>query len=1074
MLGRRTARYPVPRGPATRVRVTDRRITNWLANRPRSERRPGDAGFVLLETLVSIGLISVVMAAFTTFFVSAVMSTNNQRATQTATRIANSAMESLRALPASDPVIGHDASSVLTQFAAAPPAVTPWLQGMEPATDPLAPTGSGATAVVPTSPVRQVINTIDYRVATYLGTCVIPNGTTRDASCGSGATTTGIGYLRAVVAVTWAAARCPSGGCAYLTSTLLSPVDDPLFNESQFPASAPVLADIAGQTSAVGDIVALVPTFTAAPTFRFAITTGSLPAGLVLDTATGVITGTPSEVTSSTPLVLTLSDGFGRATTARFSWTVVPALTTTPPPAQASFIGTALSLTLPAASGGVPGYTWSDPAASLPPGLVVSTVDNAAVITGTPTTRGVFAVRLTVTDSTTTRHATVDFTWTTDYPPMVPSNPGPQTSTVGGADSVTLSVTGGSGSFVWTSGAGLPAGLTVSSAGVVSGIPTTAGVTPVALLVTDTVTGTAQSVPFSWTVHAQPSVASPGNQSVTVGAAVSLQLTTTCPNAPCSYVINNGPATFGISAGGRVTGTVTGTAQTFGSVTIAVTDSAGVTVTSTSFAVTVNAAPGISSPGSQSLKPGEVVSLNVAGLTTGGTAPLTFAAADLPPWLALNTSTGLITGTAPGTAGTTSGTFLTVTDALGFWASTPTFSWTVGGVPPTAPQSVVVASGDSAVTPSWTAPTTGPVTSYTATLSPGGASCTTAGLSCVIAGLTNGVASSVTVTATNAYGAGPASPAVPAIPYPAAVMSAANGMTSWLDGSDPTALVAGSGCTGAAATAAIGCWRDKSGQPVANDFVQATAANQPTVGRWNNLAAVNFADTSDVLNSVTAAANYRTVFVAADVTNTATYINLFSQSGVDYNVRIGSGAVRSAPNGNDWSFDPAGTFNWANGSKLTNANGPIKIITTDQARSVKTFTASVSNALYGRGVVGQVGDVITFGKVLTTAERRAVEDYLARKWAVPITPQVPTSVEAVRSSENSATVSWEAPSFDGGTPVTGYTVTSAPDGKTCTTTTNLSCKVSDLTKKTTHTFTVTATNAVGIGPASALSNPVTP
>ena len=78
---------------------------------------------------------------------------------------------------------------------------------------------------------------------------------------------------------------------------------------------------------------------------------------------------------------------------------------------------------------------------------------------------------LTVTDSIA-QTSTVSFPWTIDYPPMVAGNPGSQTSTVGTADSVTLSVTGGSGSFAWTGDATLPAGLTVSSGGVVSGTPT--------------------------------------------------------------------------------------------------------------------------------------------------------------------------------------------------------------------------------------------------------------------------------------------------------------------------------------------------------------------------------------------------------------------------------------------------------------------------------------------------------------------------------------------------------------------------------------------------------------------------
>ncbi len=73
------------------------------------------------------------------------------------------------------------------------------------------------------------------------------------------------------------------------------------------------------------------------------------------------------------------------------------------------------------------------------------------------------------------------FTWTTDYPPMVAANPGPQKSTVDAADSVTLSVAGGSGSFAWTTGATLPAGLTLDRGGVLCGTPTTSGDTSVNL-----------------------------------------------------------------------------------------------------------------------------------------------------------------------------------------------------------------------------------------------------------------------------------------------------------------------------------------------------------------------------------------------------------------------------------------------------------------------------------------------------------------------------------------------------------------------------------------------------------------
>ena len=88
-------------------------------------------------------------------------------------------------------------------------------------------------------------------------------------------------------------------------------------------------------------------------------------------------------------------------------------------------------------------------------------------------------------------------------------------------------------------------------------------------------------------------------------------------------------------------------------------------------------------------------------------------------------------------------------------------------------------------------------------------------------------------------------------------------------------------------------------------------------------------------------------------------------------------------------------------------------------------------------------------------------------------PGAPTNASAV-AGDAQATVSWDAPASDGGSAITGYTVTSSPDGKTCTTTGATNCVVGGLTNGTPYTFTVTATNAVGTGPASGASAAVTP
>ena len=73
-----------------------------------------------------------------------------------------------------------------------------------------------------------------------------------------------------------------------------------------------------------------------------------------------------------------------------------------------------------------------------------------------------------------------------------------------------------------------------------------------------------------------------------------------------------------------------------------------------------------------------------------------------------------------------------------------------------------------------------------------------------------------------------------------------------------------------------------------------------------------------------------------------------------------------------------------------------------------------------------------------------------------------------------ATVSWTAPTSDGGCAITGYTATSSPGGLTASVNgSTTTAKVSGLTVGTTYTFGVTAANCAGTGPASAPSNAIT-
>jgi hypothetical protein len=84
-----------------------------------------------------------------------------------------------------------------------------------------------------------------------------------------------------------------------------------------------------------------------------------------------------------------------------------------------------------------------------------------------------------------------------------------------------------------------------------------------------------------------------------------------------------------------------------------------------------------------------------------------------------------------------------------------------------------------------------------------------------------------------------------------------------------------------------------------------------------------------------------------------------------------------------------------------------------------------------------------------------------------------TNVPSGRPFNNGrADVTFTAPTYTGGTPITGYTVTSSPGGFTGTGASS-PISVTGLQSGVAYTFTVTATNAIGTGPASAASNSIT-
>ncbi len=359
--------------------------------------------------------------------------------------------------------------------------------------------------------------------------------------------------------------------------------------------------------------------------------------------------------------------------------------------------------------------------------------------------------------------------------------------------------------------------------------------------------------------------------------------------------------------------------------------------------------------------------------------------------------------------------------------------------PPGPPLGVTAVAGNGSATVSWAAPANdggAAITGYTVTaVQDGTKTCTSSGLSCPVLGLTNGTAYTFTVTATNGS-SGPASApsnvVIPGtVPAPPTKVTAVPGPNSaavfWTGPVDPRILItgytvttSGGGSQTCPPTTALGCNVAGLTNGVSYTFT-VTATNL-----WGTSAGTT---SSAVVPAPIPAAPTSVVATAGNAQATVTWIAPSNTGGLV-----------------------------VTGYTVTSMPGGLMCATTS------ALSCTVTGLTNGTSYAFVVGAIISaYGMTATSGASNIV---------TPATiPDPPASVVAV-AGDTTASVAWVAPA-NNGSPISGYTVTSSPGNKTCTTTGTAFCTVHGLTNGLSYTFTVTATNGVGTSLPSAPSTSVT-
>jgi large repetitive protein len=291
-------------------------------------------------------------------------------------------------------------------------------------------------------------------------------------------------------------------GCAASSATGTS--TSPATPDSQLKLSPPTAQGTVGVAyNAVSSVSG------GTPPYFFSVASGSLPPGLVLNSTTGSVTGTPSaagtykftlNVSSAvkghepiTPDVVAPFPVNAYASSAASIVVSAKGTALTISPSSATLVSQESQQFSAKTSGSADtGVTWS---------ATAGTISSTGVFTAPKVTSGTTAVIVTAMNTHTNSQAAATVTVTPLTPLAI------TTSAVAGAEtamtySATLSATGGVTPYQWTLASGaLPSGIQLQTTGIISGMATLAGSYPFTAKVTDS-TGNSATIALSLTVTA--------------------------------------------------------------------------------------------------------------------------------------------------------------------------------------------------------------------------------------------------------------------------------------------------------------------------------------------------------------------------------------------------------------------------------------------------------------------------------------------------------------------------------------------------------------------------------------------